>query len=169
MIKHSKNPYPCRNHTFLNQVCHQGLEITRPQALRIHLVGKCAISAWLWFLAFIPWVVMQMIRNIRPAMQKSHTSTHHLSALILSWSWDNTFWPIFQTVSHVRDKPGVCVGNLNERASPQSTLDTKSNHDENVGMAYVTSGEKWWNTPVTHITHALKWRQLGCWQSYMMK
>ena len=44
----SKNPGPCRNHTFPNLVHHQNLESTRPcasQTLMMHLIGKCAICA----------------------------------------------------------------------------------------------------------------------------
>ena len=48
------------------------------------------ISAWEWFLAFIPRI--QIIRNTRPAMQKLHISTHSLSAWTMSWLWDKISW-----------------------------------------------------------------------------
>ena len=48
----------------------------------LHLVGKCAIFAWV--LAVIPWPV----RHIKAAMQKSCLSARPFSAWIVSWSWD---------------------------------------------------------------------------------
>ncbi len=52
--------HACKEHcTFPNQVNHQnlgalGLRSCASHALMMHLVGKCAISAWAWVLAIIP-------------------------------------------------------------------------------------------------------------------
>ena len=74
---YSKNPCLWRNRTFPNEVHHQGLEsrgckASASQAAMMHQVGKCAISAWAWVLASIPWPV----RNTKAAMQKLCISTH---------------------------------------------------------------------------------------------
>ena len=81
----NKNPYPCRNHTFPNEVHHHCMGSMRLSAflvLMMHLVGKYAISAWVWVLAFIAWPE----RNIKAAMWKSHISAHPFSWIV---SWDN--------------------------------------------------------------------------------
>ena len=54
----SKNPCLCGNHTFPYLEHHQNLEALglwphAPQALMIHLIGKCWISTWTWALAII--------------------------------------------------------------------------------------------------------------------
>ena len=57
----SKNPCRCTIHTFLYSVHHHGLESNQPAAscLMVHLVGKCEISTWAWFLAIIFHVIPQ--------------------------------------------------------------------------------------------------------------
>ena len=58
-----KNPFPCRNLTSPNLVHHQNLEALSllhhaSQALMMHLVRKCAISATAWAQAISHWHIM---------------------------------------------------------------------------------------------------------------
>ena len=52
-----------------------------PQALMMHLFGKCLISTWAWVLSFIPLSA----RNIKAVMWKSCISAHPFSVWIVSF------------------------------------------------------------------------------------
>ena len=84
MLQYTKNPCPCGNRTFPNNVHHQGLGSTRQPAQCLpgsdHApCRKWAISTWAWVLAFIP----PPARNIKAAMWKSHISKRPFSAWIV--------------------------------------------------------------------------------------
>ncbi len=80
----NNNPRPCGNHTFSNSVHHQNLESPQPmalslwprafQALMMHLIRECMISAQAWVLAIISemWMLLYQMKKISVDVEIFH-------------------------------------------------------------------------------------------------